>query len=610
MMQKRAVIYCRCSTEEETQIDALKKQVIEARTCVHEKGWILVDEFIESKSGTTVKGRTEYSRLFMNMDKPTFEVIVIKSQDRLMRNTKDWYLFLDRMLTNGKELYLYLDCKFYSTEDSLVTGIKAILAEDYSRELSKKIVNAHRHRQKNGGKVLLTKYAYGFLKCPDGSVQIAEEEAKVICRIYQYCAAGYGCRTIERILKEEGVRTRQGKYMTSSSIRRMIRNPLYKGIFVMNRTHYDFDTKRTIKNPPEEWIYGEGLIPPIVEEALWKQANDAMEKRAQDNNRNGKYRKGSNPGQYSLSGKIVCGLCGRPYYRTWRKRYADPSQRIVEWNCSTYMVEGTKKESFGCTSLHVNEEVLFSMLEQACDQYFTVSKLDKEKIIKKTVQILRKTFDKDKLVTDLEKMDREEQRYYAMKERLLNKLLDGVISDSDYKNKNQEMENKLSDIRNKKEKCREKEAEKLVFELRIAEIESRLEEDVYEKASVSGLLQDINRIIVYRTYLELEYDPVKILVPGQYGTGEKSIIRLEYQFPEKTRYKILRDKVQIMEYMEKNPEITAKKIADKMKIRVGMVQSRILALRKEGHIKYNGAGGSGTWEILKPIEELRRQMQE
>ena len=60
----RAVIYCRCSTEEERQVDALKKQVEEARSCVYEQGWKLVDEFVESKSGTTSKGRREYSRLF------------------------------------------------------------------------------------------------------------------------------------------------------------------------------------------------------------------------------------------------------------------------------------------------------------------------------------------------------------------------------------------------------------------------------------------------------------------------------------------------------------------------------------------------------------------
>ena len=79
-----------------------------------------------------------------------FDIIVIKSQDRLMRNTKDWYLFLDRMQKNRKQLYIYLEHKFYTPDDALLTGIKAILAEEYSRELSKKINNAHRNRQKEG----------------------------------------------------------------------------------------------------------------------------------------------------------------------------------------------------------------------------------------------------------------------------------------------------------------------------------------------------------------------------------------------------------------------------------------------------------------------------
>ena len=131
-----AVIYCRCSTEEESQVDALKKQVVEAEACVRENGWLLADRYVESKSGTTSKGREQYCRLFDDMLSPKFDIIVIKSQDRLMRNTKDWYIFLDRMLSQGKKLYLYLERKFYSTDDALITGIKAILAEEYSRELS------------------------------------------------------------------------------------------------------------------------------------------------------------------------------------------------------------------------------------------------------------------------------------------------------------------------------------------------------------------------------------------------------------------------------------------------------------------------------------------
>ena len=51
----KAVIYARCSTEEESQKDALKKQKEEAKLCVQENGWTLVDCYVESRSGTTTK---------------------------------------------------------------------------------------------------------------------------------------------------------------------------------------------------------------------------------------------------------------------------------------------------------------------------------------------------------------------------------------------------------------------------------------------------------------------------------------------------------------------------------------------------------------------------
>ena len=142
----RTVIYCRCSTEEESQREALKKQVAEAKESVKANGWMLVDEYIESKSGTTAEKRKEYRRLFEDLQTDRFDVVLIKSQDRLMRNTKDWYLFIDRLVTNGKKLYIYMERKFYTTDDALITGIKAILAEEYSKDLSKKINNAHRNR--------------------------------------------------------------------------------------------------------------------------------------------------------------------------------------------------------------------------------------------------------------------------------------------------------------------------------------------------------------------------------------------------------------------------------------------------------------------------------
>ncbi|MCI8599324.1 MAG: recombinase family protein, partial [Lachnospiraceae bacterium] len=100
MGKLRAVTYNRCSTEEESQKDALIQQVKESQDCVKCQGWLLVDRYVEARSGTTAKGRTEYNRLYQDLQTEKFDIIVIKSLDRLMRNTKDWYLFLDCMQKN------------------------------------------------------------------------------------------------------------------------------------------------------------------------------------------------------------------------------------------------------------------------------------------------------------------------------------------------------------------------------------------------------------------------------------------------------------------------------------------------------------------------------
>ena len=279
-MQLRAVIYARTSTEEESQKDALVNQVAEAKASVTNNGWILVDTYVESKSGTTTKGRFEYNRLYEDLCTDRFDICVIKSQDRLMRNTMDWYLFINRLTTEGKKLYFYLEQQFYTPDNALLTGIKAVLASEYSRELSKKINNAHRNRQKNNGNVILTKNTYGYRKLPDKSIAIIEEEAEIKRKMYTLCAAGYGSRTISTILKNEGVTNRNGKPFTASSILRIIRNPLNKGTVVMNKKHFEFDTKRVLRVPEAEQYVYKNKVPAIVSEELWELANANIDSRA------------------------------------------------------------------------------------------------------------------------------------------------------------------------------------------------------------------------------------------------------------------------------------------------------------------------------------------
>lgn len=617
MKQERAVIYCRCSTEEESQVNALSKQVEEAKQAVQVNGWHLVDQYVELKSGTTVKGRTEYVRLFENLQTDQFDIVVIKSQDRLMRNVKDWYLFLDRMIENGKKLYIYIDHKFYSTDDSLITGIKAILAEDYSRELSKKINNAHRQRQKNGGKVILTSKTIGYEKLVDGSITIDEEEAKIIKNIFEYSALGYGARTIEIFLRNEGYRSKQGNFLSSTSIRRIIRNPLYKGDAVMNKVHYDFETKRQIKNPKEEWIIKKDAVPKIVSEELWENANEQMNIRAERNNQNGSYKKGSQISRYQLSGKLVCGICGKPYYKRTRRR---AGEKYITWQCSTYLSYGRKenrcldsrrkiKKEFqdGCDNCHLEQSILFELLQNTSRNYQQVTYEKQEEIIQKIVCLLRESLSESNIAEKQKQLEEEKQQVQHQKDRLLEKLLDSVISDEMYKRKNKELEEREQENQKQQKQLEQQQEAMEHLEQRIQKIKERLENGGVEKATVYQMIERIEKVMVYPEKLQICFDSVEQLELEEIGMQiPKSIkekleqennIEVEYPYSPYTEEGRERDRKRIVEKMRENPTITAKQLAEQMNRTLRIVRNRIVELRRSGKIEYQGRGGHGKWKV-------------
>ena len=228
-------------------IAVISLQVKEAKRAVQQNDWILVGQYIELESGTTKEHRPEYLRLLSDMKEDKYDIIVIKSLDRLNRSAKNWYLFVEELMMYDKLLYIYMDQSFYHTDDNLLAGIRAILAEQYSRELSRKINNAHAYRQKTGKTVLLTNNTYGYRKNPDKSVSVHPEEAEMIRKIYRLAAQGYGSYTISNLLYADGIRNRNGNQLGETTIRRIIKNPLYKGTAVMHRKHFDFDKKEWVR---------------------------------------------------------------------------------------------------------------------------------------------------------------------------------------------------------------------------------------------------------------------------------------------------------------------------------------------------------------------------
>lgn len=282
---QRVAIYNRCSTEEEAQKNALEVQAAESLELVEtkkEEGWLIVAQYVELESGTSTRKRKEYLKMVEDIKQNKFDIVVVKSIDRLARNAKDWYLFLDCLLKHNTRLYLYLERKFYQSEDALVTGIKAILAEEFSKELSAKIKNAHRRRQQKQSGLNITREMFGWNKIGKDEFEINEQEAAYFLLACQLAEAGCGFRRISNVLYEAGARSKNGKRISEVQWRNMLRSPRSYGTVILHKREYDFVRKEIREMPEEEWIYVNNALPALITYEYYEKIQKILDSRAKN----------------------------------------------------------------------------------------------------------------------------------------------------------------------------------------------------------------------------------------------------------------------------------------------------------------------------------------
>lgn len=448
---EKAVFYARVSTDKEDQLNSVELQIEENRKAISANNWDLADQYIDrGKSGTRVKGRDEYQRLLDDMELDKFDIVVAKDQERLQRNTKDWYIFVDRLVQTGKRLYLYLDHKFYTPDDVLITGIRAIIAEDFSRNLSKKLRNFNDGRiekAKAGDKDILLQgigKAYGWDQ-KDGVITLNPEQSRVRRLMCELTLQGKGSTEVAKILNDEGYRNTVGNEWKTTDIPRMVYSYLNVGTVILNQKRHDFEAKRDIYTDPSEWVYLDDAIPPIVTKEEWEQLQQIRKQRTTVDRARGK-----KAGKSVFSGKIICACCGKPY---WRKLKHENNQEF--WVCSTKQTKGRKTRARdavagqkgeinegGCDNTNISTEALMGILQEATAVLSADTELIKADRIKWLQGLRKQLLEANNCYTE-EDLKREQSR----KDKLLSGFLDGFVSGSDYAEKSKLIDEKIELIK-------------------------------------------------------------------------------------------------------------------------------------------------------------------
>ncbi len=441
---EKVVYYGRVSTEEKDQVKALERQKEELEDFINSQlEWELVGSYVdEGKSGTSEHGRKQYQKLYDDLETDKFDIVVIKDISRLNRDTLNWYKFIDRLIKNEKKLFFYDDKTYYRPDDALIIGVRALIASQFSRDLSKKINMAHTQRAKKGRAVTNGKL-WGYNQF-DGQLTVDEEQAEIVRKVFDLYVDGMGFRGIVKELTRLGIFNQNGNEFSETTLKRMIRNEKYKGVLISNKRHKDFDTKKVSDVPKDQWIVKEGAVPEIVSTEIWEKANEILANKRQVYKDGDKEKiAGHFKGGYCYSGKIKCEACGETY---WHQTYKYPTKKgLVEqdvWQCGTYRKFGKYTED-GCGNPQIRTEELDRMVKSVIFDFWN----NKDSVIASSLKALDKSLGEDTSLDEIRKLKSDILKQEKKKENLINMRMNEEIIKDEFIKQKEKVEGLIENFR-------------------------------------------------------------------------------------------------------------------------------------------------------------------
>ena len=603
----RCCLYCRCSTEEESQVNALAMQVNISREKARQLGLTVTEEYVESVSGTRTENRTEYTRMMKDMTLNKWDVIVIKCEDRLNRNEMDWFIFQQKLIENHKTLYMWLSNTIYNTDkDRFITGIKAIMNREFSKNLSVKGHAAHKFRQLNHTALNFPSGIYGWTKIDKVTYEIDEEQAKFIRMAVQLLLQGASLHRIAQELNEKGAVGLNGGYMYPCNWKAILRSERLYGTVVSNKYQVDFDTHKKVEMPRDQWIVWDNALPAIIDKETWDRVQEVLDMKEEKSHSGWKH-----TGRYPLSGKLHCGLCGsvmhrQKYYRDIQTTNTSKQYTDIIWVCSNRQRFGVIGHENSCSMQLVNEKLLYPDLVETAKEYFGQLFTGKDSIIELSLEIISKVFkvmgngESPKILR--EKIDKLKRQ----KARLLDKLLDETISDESFKQKDSELDDKIASLQAHVDALEQNNSSLIESEKKLKEVKTLLEtSDIIDFANAEVVIDLIDNIhLGENSMLYIEFDKTKVynmlgvtMSPSLINEVDRLIMEMRYNGWEVQRKRVDGEAMKLFGVVKKYPDWSYEQYAVALGWTKEKVSSRFRVLRNKGYCARDKR--SSPWTILK-----------
>jgi DNA invertase Pin-like site-specific DNA recombinase len=423
------VFYGRVSSEKTQQRSSIITQYGIGQDFENEylsQGFIIKEYVFERQSATTAKKRKKFMNTVERSKQGEFNAIVVKVVDRMFRNTKDTINIMDDLQEKNVALVFFYDELNSLIEDDRTEIIqKATSAEEYSKRLSKNVKRGKQRNIKNGkGRVPAYVFGYDKIKVGDSSLaNINTEEAELVNELFmRFAINNEAMSAIVRDWRSRGIKSKLNNEVGTVMLYRMLRNPIYKGIVINNKS--DRKNVRVDRTPTDkdEWVYIERPDLRIISDEMFDLAQQRLDKQSFGEGHNKNV-----PQQRLFKSLIRCNCCGKNYKKIKNGVNPHTGQINDYYVCQTYKQPARHAEPIKCDNNNtIRKDELIYSLGVYFKQMLNNEDNIRELVYNSVTNILNRTNNQEELVTIQNNIKTTDEKY----KRELRLFREGVIDDT------------------------------------------------------------------------------------------------------------------------------------------------------------------------------------
>ena len=346
-------------------------------------------EFIDDGYSGTSFNRPALMELLALVREKRICCIIVKDISRFGRDYVDVGDYLE-------QIFPFLGVRFisvndhYDSDDYLGTtggidlALRSLFYDWYSKDLSMKMRSALKIRRERGEYMgAFAPFGYKKSKEKRNSLEIDEESAVYVRRIFQLAGLGKSTGEIAKKLNKEGVPTpsqyqyekgikkkcaKEKFFWKNSTVRKILQNPVYLGVIVTPKLRVtEVGSKRLETVPEEERMYISDKHEAIITEEAFAEAAKVLRDNGEQSGKKHKPRE-----IRPLHGKLKCGGCRNNLVRLQQVK-------TPVWICERTRFVEIEDCFCGRLKEHEIEQLVLQEIKKKIDDDETVSSSKKEK---------------------------------------------------------------------------------------------------------------------------------------------------------------------------------------------------------------------------------------